>query len=118
MTSVRWHIEWRRAAGTGEDRRMLDRIVPLDPGDLPECLALARDRDWPPEEHKWRLLFTVGTVYGVRDDAGDLVGAAVLTTYGAELAAISMVLVAALTAAASSPPGARRPAASARPRTP
>jgi GNAT superfamily N-acetyltransferase len=74
---------------------MLDRIDSLELADLPECLALARDRDWPPEERKWRLLFTVGTVYGVRDDAGDLVGAAVLTAYGAGLAAISMVLVAA-----------------------
>lgn len=35
---------------------MPDRIAPLDVGALPECLALVRDRDRPPEEHKWRLL--------------------------------------------------------------
>lgn len=66
----------------------------LNPDDLPDCLALAQDREWPAEERKWRLLFEVGTVYGVRDDAGDLIGTAVLTRYETGLAAISMVLVA------------------------
>lgn len=74
---------------------MLDRIQPLELGDLPACQALARDRDWPPEERKWRLLLTVGTVYGMRDDAGDLIGTAAVTRQGAALAAIGMVLVAA-----------------------
>lgn len=74
---------------------MLDHIQRLTPGDVGDCLALARDRDWPPEEHKWRLLFDVGTVYGLRDRVGDLIGTAVLTRYGAGLAAVSMVLVAA-----------------------
>ncbi|GIH20368.1 GNAT family N-acetyltransferase [Rugosimonospora africana] len=73
---------------------MIDRIERLTPHDLPACLALAEDREWLPEEHKWRLLFAVGTVYGLRDDAGDLVGTTVLTRYGNRLAAISMVLVA------------------------
>lgn len=62
--------------------------------DLSGCLALARDRDWPAEEHKWRLLFDVGTVFGLRDAAGELVGSTILTRYGDTLAAISMVLVA------------------------
>ncbi|MEV4512836.1 GNAT family N-acetyltransferase [Dactylosporangium sp. NPDC049525] len=74
---------------------MIDRIQRLTLDELPDCLALAQDREWLPEEHKWRLLFDVGAVYGLRNDAGDLVGTAILTRYGAQLAAISMVLVAA-----------------------
>lgn len=73
---------------------MIDRIQRQTLDDLPDCLALAQDREWLPEEHKWRLLFDVGTVYGVRDDAGDLAGTAILTRYGTRLAAVSMVLVA------------------------
>ncbi|KUL40505.1 GNAT family N-acetyltransferase [Actinoplanes awajinensis] len=68
------------------------RNLTLD--DLPACLALAQDREWLAEEHKWRLLFDVGTVYGVRDEEGGLVGTTVLTRFGGGLAAISMVLVA------------------------
>lgn len=74
---------------------MIDRIQRLTLDELPDCLALAQDREWLPEEHKWRLLFDVGTVYGLRSEAGDLVGTAILTRYGTQLAAISMVLVAA-----------------------
>jgi GNAT superfamily N-acetyltransferase len=78
-----------------DDRRVTDRIQRLTLDDLPDCLALAEDREWLPEERKWRLLFDVGAVYGLRDDASDLVGTAILTRYGSRLAAISMVLVAA-----------------------
>lgn len=74
---------------------MFGRIHRLTLGDLPDCLALAQDREWLPEEHKWRLLFAVGSVYGVHDEAGDLAGAVVLTRYGTELAVIGMMLVAA-----------------------
>jgi len=74
---------------------MFNPILPLTLDDLPDCLALAQDREWLPEDHKWRLLFAVGTVYGLRDEAGDLVGTTVLTRYGTGLAAVSMVLVAA-----------------------
>lgn len=70
---------------------MIDRLT-VD--DLDACLALAQERDWPPERHKWALLFEVGTVYGVRDGAGRVIGTTILTRYGASLAAISMVLVA------------------------
>ncbi|GAA2707115.1 GNAT family N-acetyltransferase [Actinoplanes palleronii] len=73
---------------------MTTEIRDLTLDDLPACLALAQDRAWLPEEHKWRLLFDVGTVYGVRDEAGGLVGTTVLTRFGGGLAAISMVLVA------------------------
>ncbi len=74
---------------------MFGPVQPLSLGDLPGCLALARDRGWPAEERKWRLLFAVGTVYGLRGGDGDLAGAVVLTRYGRELAAIGMLLVAA-----------------------
>ena len=74
---------------------MPDVIQLLTSDDLPDCLTLARDRDWPAEEYKWRLLFDVGTVYGLRDEAGELAGVTVLTRHGDGLAAISMVLVAA-----------------------
>ncbi len=33
--------------------------------------GLAQDREWLPEDHKWRLLLAVGTVYGLHDEAGD-----------------------------------------------
>ncbi|MFC5750636.1 GNAT family N-acetyltransferase [Actinomadura rugatobispora] len=64
--------------------------------DLAACTELAQDRDWPPEEHKWRLLFRIGRVYGVDDPAspGRLAGTVVSTPYGRDVSAISMVLVA------------------------
>ncbi len=62
--------------------------------DLQACLALARDRDWPAEERKWRLLFEVGSVFGLRDGDGGVIGTVSMTRYGSGLAAISMVLVA------------------------
>ena len=74
---------------------MIGGVQRLTVDDLPGCLALAQDRDWPAEERKWRLLFEVGTVFGLRDDAGGVIGTTVLTRYGSGLAAISMVLVAA-----------------------
>ncbi len=69
-------------------------ITILSPADLPECSDLAESRGWSREERKWRLLFAVGTVYGVRDGGGRLIGTTVLTRYGRTGAAISMVLVA------------------------
>ncbi|MBB5867144.1 GNAT superfamily N-acetyltransferase [Allocatelliglobosispora scoriae] len=71
---------------------MIDEIVRLGPRDLPDCLTLAQDRDWGPEDRKWGLLLEVGEAYGLRDP--ELVGTTILTRYGTELAAISMVLVA------------------------
>lgn len=62
--------------------------------DLPSCLLLSEDRSWPREEHKWRLLFEIGEVYGIDDPDGGLAGAVVSTRYGREIAAISMMLVA------------------------
>jgi GNAT superfamily N-acetyltransferase len=73
---------------------MFGEIRPLTSADLPGCLALARDRDWLPEERTWRLLFDLAVVYGVRDPGGELAGVAVLTRFGAEFAVIGMMLVA------------------------
>ncbi|OAH11806.1 GNAT family N-acetyltransferase [Streptomyces jeddahensis] len=73
-------------------------IRQLTPRDLTSCADLSQDRGWPREEHKWRLLLTAGTGYGIDDPEGGLVGACVVTEYGArdraDLAAVGMVLVA------------------------
>ncbi|NBF00045.1 GNAT family N-acetyltransferase [Nonomuraea sp. KC401] len=63
--------------------------------DLDACIHLAKDRGWPPEEHKWRLLFEIGEPYGIDADDGDgLAACNVLTLYGDAHAVISMVLTA------------------------
>ncbi|MGV9882549.1 GNAT family N-acetyltransferase [Streptomyces sp. NPDC003006] len=71
----------------------------LTPRDLTSCADLSEDRGWPREEHKWGLLLSAGTGYGIDDPDGDgLIGAYVVTRYGPQerpdLAAIGMVLVA------------------------
>ncbi|MGI5493241.1 GNAT family N-acetyltransferase [Microtetraspora malaysiensis] len=66
----------------------------LDIDDLPACLALAHDREWAPEERKWRLLFEVGDVYGLDDPDGGLAATVVSTRFGQEITAIGMMLVA------------------------
>ncbi len=70
----------------------------LTPRDLTACADLSEDRGWPREEHKWGLLLTAGTGYGIDDSEGGLVAACVVTEYGPagrpELGAIGMVLVA------------------------
>ncbi|NUK24209.1 GNAT family N-acetyltransferase [Streptomyces lunaelactis] len=67
----------------------------LTTDDLISCADLSEDRGWPREEHKWGLLLTAGTGYGIDDPAGKgLVTACVLTSYGSGLAAIGMMLVA------------------------
>lgn len=65
----------------------------LTSADVPACLALAADRDWPPEEAKWRFLLRVGTGFGLFDGPR-LVGTTIITRFGDEHAAVSMVLVA------------------------
>ncbi|HEX4815859.1 MAG TPA: GNAT family N-acetyltransferase [Nonomuraea sp.] len=68
----------------------------LTPDDLDDCARLAKDRDWPPERHKWRLLFEVGEPYGIDAPDGDgLAATNILTCYGGDHAVISMVLTAA-----------------------
>ncbi|MEU0055072.1 GNAT family N-acetyltransferase [Streptomyces sp. NPDC006334] len=66
--------------------------------DLTACADLSEDRGWPREEHKWGLLLTAGTAYGIDDPDGGLVSACVVTEYGPHgrpvLGAVGMVLVA------------------------
>ncbi|MEW9549177.1 GNAT family N-acetyltransferase [Nonomuraea sp. NPDC050783] len=72
---------------------MTIRRLTLD--DLDACLRLAADRGWPPERHKWRLLFELGEPYGIDAPDGDgLAATTVLTCYGAGHAVVSMVLTA------------------------
>ncbi|MFH8929493.1 GNAT family N-acetyltransferase [Streptomyces pristinaespiralis] len=67
----------------------------LTKDDLAACADLSEDRGWPREEHKWGLLLTAGTGYGIDDpDGKGLVTSCVVTHYGTDLAAIGMVLVA------------------------
>jgi GNAT superfamily N-acetyltransferase len=85
----------------------------LDPDDLRHCVRLSVDRGWLPERAKWSLLLEVAEVFGIdAPDGGDgaggadvaagagigdgaLAGAVVLTRYGADLASVGMMLVAA-----------------------
>ncbi|MEW2045579.1 GNAT family N-acetyltransferase [Streptomyces sp. NPDC005476] len=66
--------------------------------DLTACADLSEDRGWPREEHKWGLLLSAGTGYGIADPDGGLVSACVVTEYGPHgrpaLGAIGMMLVA------------------------
>ncbi|MFE9368775.1 GNAT family N-acetyltransferase [Streptomyces sp. NPDC006711] len=63
--------------------------------DLTACADLSEDRGWPREEHKWGLLLTAGTGYGIdAPDGKGLLTACAVTSYGPGLAAIGMVLVA------------------------
>ncbi|WP_225801156.1 GNAT family N-acetyltransferase [Streptomyces sp. NK15101] len=63
--------------------------------DLLACADLSENRGWPREEHKWGLLLTAGTGYGIDDpDGPGLAACSVVTSYGPGLAAIGMVLVA------------------------
>ncbi|MEU7111764.1 GNAT family N-acetyltransferase [Streptomyces sp. NPDC046182] len=67
----------------------------LSSADLTACADLSEDRGWPREEHKWNLLLTAGTGYGIDDpDGKGLIAASVVTSYGPGLSAIGMVLVA------------------------
>lgn len=63
--------------------------------DLRSCVALSLDRGWSPEKAKWSLLLEVSEVFGVDAPDGGLAGAVVLTRYGADLASVGMMLVAA-----------------------
>ncbi|MFD4758323.1 GNAT family N-acetyltransferase [Streptomyces sp. NPDC058439] len=67
----------------------------LSPGDLVACADLCENRSWPRDEHRWGLLLSAGTGYGLDDPGGEgLMAACVVTSYGPRLAAIGMLLVA------------------------
>ncbi|MEC3978112.1 GNAT family N-acetyltransferase [Amycolatopsis sp. H20-H5] len=70
-------------------------VRPLATADLAACLELAVDRGWPGEESKWALLLEAGQGFGVEAPDGGLAASVILTPVGDDLAAISMVLVAA-----------------------
>jgi GNAT superfamily N-acetyltransferase len=68
----------------------------LGPGDLARCVALSVDRGWLPERDKWSLLLAASEVFGVdAPDGRGLAGGVVLTRWGADYAAVGMMLVAA-----------------------
>jgi GNAT superfamily N-acetyltransferase len=79
----------------------------LRPDDLRHCVRLSVDRGWLPEKAKWSMLLEVSEVFGIDapgggdgtdgtdDGDGALAGAVVLTRYGADLASVGMMLVAA-----------------------
>ena len=79
--------------------------VPKNPGfppirrlgadDLRDCATLAVDRGWWPERAKWSLLLAASDAYGVdAPDGQGLAGTVALTRWGADRAAIGMMLVA------------------------
>ncbi|MFJ9308271.1 GNAT family N-acetyltransferase [Streptomyces cyaneofuscatus] len=68
----------------------------LTRGDLVACADLSEGRGWPRDEHRWGLLLSAGTGYGIAEpDGKGLVAACVVTSYGPRLAAVGMMLVAA-----------------------
>lgn len=63
--------------------------------DLVPCADLSEDRGWPRDEERWTLLLAAGTGYGIDDpDSKGLMASCVLVSYGPELAAVGMLLVA------------------------
>ncbi|MBT2424877.1 GNAT family N-acetyltransferase [Streptomyces sp. ISL-112] len=67
----------------------------LTRGDLVSCADLSEGRGWPRDEHRWGLLLSAGTGYGIAEpDGKGLVAACVVTSYGPRLAAVGMLLVA------------------------
>lgn len=63
--------------------------------DLVACADLSEERGWPRDEHRWGLLLSAGTGYGIAEpDGKGLVAACVVTSYGPRLAAVGMLLVA------------------------
>jgi GNAT superfamily N-acetyltransferase len=70
-------------------------IRPLVADDLKSCAALALDRGWWPERDKWALLVDASEAYGIdAPDGQGLAGTVVLTRWGADRAAIGMMLIA------------------------
>lgn len=67
----------------------------LGTDDLRDCAALSVGRGWWPERDKWSLLLDACEGYGIdAPDGQGLAGTVVLTRWGADCAAIGMLLVA------------------------
>ncbi|WP_327235635.1 GNAT family N-acetyltransferase [Streptomyces sp. NBC_01317] len=63
--------------------------------DLTACADLAEERGWAREEHKWGLLLTAGTGYGIDAPEGKgLAAMCVTTSYGPALTTFGMMIVA------------------------
>ncbi|MFD0203876.1 MULTISPECIES: GNAT family N-acetyltransferase [Saccharothrix] len=71
----------------------MENLRVLTPDDLTACLRLGLDRGWSEEPEKWAFLLRVGTGFGLFD-GDELVGTTIVTRFGDEHAAVSMVLVA------------------------
>ncbi|WP_406189361.1 GNAT family N-acetyltransferase [Streptomyces anulatus] len=67
----------------------------LDRGDLVPCADLCEDRGWPRDEHRWGLLLSAGTGYGIdAPDGKGLAATCLAMPYGSDLIAVGMLLVA------------------------
>ncbi|EFE76028.1 GNAT family N-acetyltransferase [Streptomyces filamentosus] len=67
----------------------------LNRGDLVPCADLCEDRGWPRDEHRWGLLLSAGTGYGIDAPDGKGLAATCLTMpYGSDFTAVGMMLVA------------------------
>ncbi|MFI1224000.1 MULTISPECIES: GNAT family N-acetyltransferase [unclassified Streptomyces] len=67
----------------------------LNRGDLVPCADLSEDRGWPRDEHRWGLLLSAGTGYGIdAPDGKGLAGTCLTMPYGSGLTAVGMLLVA------------------------
>lgn len=81
------------ATTNNADAPVIRRLVP---GDLKACAELAVDRAWWPERDKWALLLDASEGYAIdAPDGNGLAGTVVLTRWGADRAAVGMVLTAA-----------------------
>lgn len=88
--SVRGRRSLERATGDTP----IVRIETLSEHELPECLALARDRGWLAEDAKWRMLFEAAAVLGVRDSTGTVVATVAHVRPAASFDFVGMLLVA------------------------
>ncbi|MER5742818.1 GNAT family N-acetyltransferase [Streptomyces sp. NPDC002225] len=67
----------------------------LTRSDLVACADLCEDRGWARDERRWGLLLAAGTGYGMDDPGGEgLMASCVVTSYGPDLTAVGMLLVA------------------------
>jgi GNAT superfamily N-acetyltransferase len=70
-------------------------VRPLGLDDLAGCVELCVDRNWWPERGKWTLLLEESVGWGIdAPDGRGLAGSVVLTRWGADRAAIGMMLTA------------------------
>lgn len=70
-------------------------IRPIGLDDLRGCIELCLDRNWWPERGKWALLLAESEGFGIdAPDGRGLAGSVILTRWGADRAAIGMMLTA------------------------